>query len=282
MKRFAILVLVLLILGGVVFYFGWIQIRIPADGYAVIFTRTDGWEPRVIEPGTFVWRWQRLIPTNLSLYVFTPERHRTEVQLNGTLPSGSVIKSILDQDAEFSYDLRMTVQTRILPEDLPAMARDEGVRPGDLSDYYAELDAKISQLSTETLMTLIESQSDQITLGDAYSTIVEAVTDRIERDVDHIEVVSVTPQRIDLPDMELYRTARRLSANVLETRASALEEAARDIARTRAESDRGLSLLKEYGQILDEHPVLLDYFRVAQEIEGDPLDIRSIVPESGR
>ena len=44
MKRFGVLMVVLLLLGGVVFYVGWVQIHIPAGHYGVVFTRTNGWE----------------------------------------------------------------------------------------------------------------------------------------------------------------------------------------------------------------------------------------------
>ena len=85
MKRFVILMVVLLLLGGVAFYFGWVQIHIPAGHYGVIFTRTNGWEDEPVVPGTFVWRWQRLVPTNFTLYLFDVESHRTEVRLDGKI-----------------------------------------------------------------------------------------------------------------------------------------------------------------------------------------------------
>ena len=282
MKRVLIVLVVLLLLGGVVFYFGWIQIRIPAGSYAVIFTRTNGWEPRAIESGTFVWRWQRLIPTNLSLYVFAPERHTTEARLQGNLPSGKTMDILLDQAGDFPYDVRITVGTRLDPESLPGLARDEGLRPEDLSDYYDELDARISQLATEALMSLVDSQPAEVTMSSAYSSVVDAVTQRIENNVAGIVVTTVTPQRIELPDVELYQEARRLSVQVLEARSTAMQEAAREIAQEQTQIDRSLSMLEQYAEILNEYPVLLDYFRVAQEIDGDPLDLESLIPDSGQ
>ena len=38
MKKALVTLIILLVLGGVVFYFGWVQIRLPADACAVIFT----------------------------------------------------------------------------------------------------------------------------------------------------------------------------------------------------------------------------------------------------
>ncbi|MFW5783411.1 MAG: hypothetical protein ACOCY8_02725, partial [Spirochaetota bacterium] len=272
----------LLLLGGVVFYFGWIQIRIPAEGYGVIFSRTHGWETEVVAPGTFVWRWQRLIPTNLTLYVFEPEPHRTTVDLEGTLPSGSYIESILDEPADLDYTVRLVVQSRIRPAELPALARDTGLRPDDLPGFYDELDTRIVQLTTEATLSIVESQPQQITTGSSYSSIVEEVTSRLDRSLGEIEIVGVVAQVIKLPDMEIYRAAREMARDVLETRSEALQQAARETARTQAASDWTLERLERYGEILDRYPVLLDYFQVTDEIGGDPLELESFVPQPGQ
>jgi hypothetical protein len=280
MKRFAVLLIVLVLVGAVVFYFGWIQIRIPAGSYGVIFTRTNGWDTDVVEPGSFVWRWQRLIPTNLSLYVFEPERHRTSVELEGTLPSGAQIQSLLDESGDFEYGVELVVQTRLVPDELPALARDEGLRPADLPAYYDELDSTISQLATEAVMSLVESQPEQVTMSQQYTSIVDAIRSRLRSRLRYLEVVGVVVEEIDLPDMDVYLTAKQLARDVLQARSQALQEAARRIADAQAQSDRRLAMLERYGEILNEYPVLLDYFRVAEEIDGDPLDLESLVPES--
>jgi regulator of protease activity HflC (stomatin/prohibitin superfamily) len=282
MKKLMILIIVLLVVGGVGFYFGWIQIRIPADGYGVIFTRTNGWEDDAVEPGTFVWRWQGLIPTNLSLYVFTPEAHRTSASLSGTLPSGDAIKMILPDAGAFRYEVGVDVQTRLRPQKLPSLARDRELRPGDLSDYYEELDSRISTLAQDALMRLVENDDEALTLSNRHDEVVRAITARIEEQLPEVEVVAVTPRRLDLPDLELYRDAKRLATEVLESRAQSLKDAVERIADTQAQTDSGLSLLERYGEILDRYPVLLEYFKVGQEIDGDPLNLESIVPQTGR
>jgi hypothetical protein len=40
-------------------------------------------------------------------------------------------------------------------------------------------------------------------------------------------------------------------------------------------------MLERYGEILDRYPVLLEYFRVGQEIDADPLNLESIIPQPG-
>ena len=282
MKGLFALLLFLVVLAGVVFFFGWIQIQVPPDGYGVIFTRTHGWEAEVIRPGTFVWRWQRLIPTNLTLYVFEPGLHRTPVRLQGSLPSGTAISTILQDSGSFDYDLRLTVQSRIIAAHLPSLARDRELRPEDIGGFYDEIDAMIGEIATQAVLSVVERQPERITPGTAYDNIVETVKTGLARRLDYLEVVAVAVERIDLPDMDLYLTARQSARDVLEARSRSLQQAAERLAQNEAETDRGLSLLERYGELLDRYPVLIDYVRVGQEIDGDPLNLESIIPRSSR
>jgi hypothetical protein len=282
MRRFVILLAVLLVLGGVVFYFGWIQIRVPSGHHGVIFSRTSGWEDEPIEPGTFVWRWQALIPTNLTLHTFEITPHRTDVRLEGTLPSGPEIDALLDDGGDFSYEIRVTVATQLRPDRLPSLARDDGLRPEDLDDYYDDIDARIGQTTIEAVMSLVEDEPAALDVTRVFSSVVERITDRLDREMPELEITGITPQRLELPDIELYETARRLAADVLRARSTAMQEAAARLADTQASSDRSLALLKRYGEILDEYPVLLDYFRVGKEIGSDPLNLEEIIPETSR
>ncbi len=278
MKGFAVLLVFLLLVAAAVFYIGWIQIRIPPEGYAVIFSRTDGWEEEVIEPGTFAWRWQRLVPTNLTLYVFEPSKHRTDVRLAGSLPSGDAIETILDGAVSFPYEVRLVVQTRIRAERLPALARDQDLRPQQMDEFYDEIDARISQAAVEAVMALIESEPQRLSLSESYETIVEQVIARVESRLEMLEVMAVTPERIALPDLELYLTSRELAVGVLEARAAAFREAAERLADAEAEADRDFGLLERYGEVLERYPVLLEYFRVGREINADPLDLLDLAP----
>ena len=278
MKRFAILLVFVLLVAGAIFFFGWIQMRVPPDGYGVVFTRTHGWEDDVIEPGTFAWRWQGLIPTNLSLYVFESQPHRTPIGLSGTLPSGREIDAILDGSGAFSYDVRLVVQSRIIPGALPSLARDRDLRPERIDEYYRELDARIAQAAEEAIMTLVGTHPERLSLDEHFQMIVDEVTGRIERQVEHVEIVAVTPERIELPDLQLYLTARELAMDVLRARATARREAAAQLATLDAQAERRFEQLERYGEILERYPVLLEYFRVGQDGAGEQLSLNAIIP----
>lgn len=282
MKRLLITLVLLAVVAGVVFFFGWVQFQLPPDANGVIFTKTNGWEEEVVAPGEFVWRWQRLLPTNLTLYVFELQPHQTSVALSGSLPSADTFESILGSSASFSYELNLEVVSRISPEELPRLAETEGLRPEGLDQYYEAFDARITQIATDTVLGLLDEDPEMLSVGTTYSLIADAVDEKLASQLTGIEIQSVSPTRIELPDMELYRAARDLSDELITARADALAAAARESAAAQQETERQLLMLERYGEILTRYPVLLEYFQLGRDIESDPLNLGDIVPPTAQ
>jgi regulator of protease activity HflC (stomatin/prohibitin superfamily) len=153
------------------------------------------------------------------------------------------------------------------------------LRPGALTAFYGQLETEIQDAAADSILSAIEADEATPTVTAMHSRIERYVDERLPEEVTGIRLVSVRPTEIDLPDMELYRTAQQLMTEVLQSRADALAEAARERADEQVESDSELEMLERYGEILERYPVLLDYFRVGQEIQGDPLDLQSIIEQ---
>ncbi|MBL7006996.1 MAG: hypothetical protein ISR78_07955, partial [Spirochaetia bacterium] len=67
MKKLIIILSILLIISAVIFYFGWIQLKLEKDTYGVIFTKTGGYHDKVLVSGQFAWSAAALIPKNVEL-----------------------------------------------------------------------------------------------------------------------------------------------------------------------------------------------------------------------
>ena len=279
MKRTVIVLVFLLAVAGTIFFFGWIQFQIPPGAYAVLFSRTDGWESDPIEAGTFAWRWQRLLPTNMTLYIFEIAEHETRVSATGELPSSSTYAQILPGAGGFAFSVDVGVITRLRPEMLPELARDHDLRPDTMPQFYERLDAAIAQHAVDALTGVMREAADSLAPEETFALISDAMRARIERERADLEIVSVVPRSIRMPDLELYTTARDLTREVLRARTDALIRAAEDLAMATVQTDHDFEMLERYGQILDRFPVLLEYFRVGQQISGDPLNIQSLVPQ---
>ena len=162
MKAFLIILVILVILAGVVFYFGWVQIHLPAEHYAVVFTKSGGYDQEVIRPGEFSWRWERLIPTNMTLYIFDLHPRSREISFQGSLPSAELYSSVLPENPDFSYRGEIEVIFAVAPESLPALVAEEKLLPDQLDDFYS---AQAGALSDSALETLQETDADPANSG---------------------------------------------------------------------------------------------------------------------
>lgn len=278
MRKVLVVLLLLVILGGGVFFVGWIQIVLPANTYAVLFSKTSGWESDVVEPGVFTWRWHRLIPTNLSIYSYELSPRHTQASVTGVLPSGDIYASFLGEDASFSYSVTARVGYTVKPDALPQLAQKQALLPDDLSVYLDVIDSVLNQRVAAIIVGLIEREEVRISVTGGYADVEESLQTRLPQAFEELQILSVDVTDLSLPDLELYERARDAYLSYVDDRAEALSEAAREVALDQAETARDLDLLEHYGRILDSYPVLLDYFALGRDVDLDPLDLRSLTP----
>ena len=260
MKAFLIILVILVVLAGTAFYFGWVQILLPPENYAVVFTKIGGYDDQVIRPGEFSWRWERLIPTNMTLYTFDLHPRTLEVSFEGSLPSGQLYSSILPENPDFSLSGNVTIQFGIVPESLPALVAEEKLLPEALDDFY---EAKAEQISNR-LMDKLKS-----------ATLNQQMERELAREFPDLKILSLRTETVRVPDLELYELARRSYKELVEIRDRSREEAVARMAveQVRTENARDqeretLEALREYGKLLNEYPILLKAMYV-QKLSGD-------------
>jgi hypothetical protein len=268
MKAFLIILVILVLLATAGFYFGWVQIHLPADHYAVAFTKTHGYDGTVIRPGEFSWRWQRLIPTNMTLHIFDLRPHTETVTFRGSLPSAALYSSILPENPDFSYTGDVQVTLSIAPESLPVLVSEDILRPDQLDDFYG---AKIELLSDTVLESLQEIDAEALDLR----ALTRRVGGELAAAVPELEISGLNVRVTNVPDRDLYELARSSYRDLVSTRDSARAEAVARLAdeQVRAENARAqeredLEALREYGELLNEYPILLKAMAV-QKLSGE-------------
>lgn len=271
MKKFIISLFLLLIVASVAFYFGWIQFLIPDTGHAVVFSRTSGWEPDVVEPGTFQWRWERLLPTNMTLHIYELESQWVQISTEGSLPSSQVYRTVLEDNPDFSYSVEGSLRFRILPERLPVLSQDDGLRPDSIDAYYEELTERVRAEAQGFITEQIVSGEQLIPPG----LVADALSDHLSQRFGSLEISAVTISSIVAPDFDLYEQARSLYLDVAEADRDAVSSLANERALRRNRSEQMQQALRSYGELLTEYPVLLEYF----ELGMDPLAIQQLVPD---
>ena len=271
MKIALVTLIILLVLGGVVFYFGWVQIRLPADACAVIFTRTGGFDTRVTMPGTFSWRWERLLPGNLTVYRYSLAPYRSRAEVRQTLPSAELYSAVLPEKPDFSIRAVAELEFALRPESLPALLRDEHLYPENLPEYYrGEADALGAALV-------------QLAAGGGLATVsgpgssAGALAGELGKRFPHLAIGRLELRDLEQPDPGLYELARESYRSLMATRDRARDAAESALAGERVREalarereSASLQSLAAYGELLNKYPVLLKAMYV-QNLSGREL-----------
>ena len=269
-------VLFLFVVAGVIFVFGWVQILLPPGTYSVFFSKTSGYEEELMEPGQFIWRWQRLIPTNVTLFSFEQAPRTTQMTTRGELPSADLYaQSIGQPSSRFAYELGLTISARLPPASLRHLVANVGLRPEGLDEWYGRQTLGLTRLASEAVLA---NQALAISPGELNAVVRQALADGSS----DLEIVAVEVEVRSLPDVELYGAARTQYLAVLEaqhqarlqavTAAAAQREAQMQIAEDK------LQILGMYGELLVQYPVLLEYLKLGQTGSFGGLGLPGIGP----
>ena len=258
MSKLIIIAVILIALAGTAFYFGWIQIRLPENTYAVIFTKTGGWDEEVVEPGKFVWRWERLIPTNCKIHTFTLEPYTAKVSASGELPSGKIYAGMLDPVPDFSFSLEMTVSFGIDPDSLPDLVSTAVLTEDTFETWHIETSAAISAKAS----AFIRERSMDVRAAASLTSMGEAVisdlTRYLENAFPYVDFKAIAVPDIDIPDFDLYLAAKELFLDFSRSRKESYEQALSKITWTESRAEQYFQVLERYGEILSQYPSLLD------------------------
>jgi hypothetical protein len=253
---------------------GWLQLALPADTYGVVSTRHRGFDPAVVKPGGFTWRWQRLIPKTLVLHRFTLSPRLAELPVIGTLASGAVYAALVPERPDFSYEVHVTIRYRLRPEALPRLAEAEGLRPEGLDEWYRTADANLARQAVE--IALVSTASD------APGVAADLVAD-LPPHVPDLELLDVAPTIIRMPDRALYARLKAIYLASLAARESALVAAAGRLAVLEAETrideqrhDKSIAVLDRYGKLLDDHPGLIQFLFLTTSGKLTTDDLRTL------
>ena len=260
-------IIVLLGVAGTVFVAGWIQLLLPPATYAVLFSKTGGYDARVIAPATFAWRWERVIPGNVTLYLFAVQPATVATPIRGVLPSADTVASVLPGNVDFGYQATVTVTFAVRPEALPGLAATEGLLPEALPAWMQARGEAIAHAAFERVQ-----RADLAGALPNLAAVEARVAGALAEQFPAVEIRALRFADLHLPDLELYQRARRAYLALLEARYEARRLAALNLA---AERERGvaaaearreaLQVLREYGEVLEEYPILVQFLALQSD-----------------
>lgn len=269
--KFLLTLFLLLAIGGAVFYFGWVQLRLPEHTYGVIFTKTGGWDKESIRPGTFTWRWEGLIPTNMTLYRIPVEMQSARISREGELPSGSVYSAALDANGDFTYKVDFSFSYKLKPEHLPDLIMNEGLKPDEISGWYEILNEQLISAAVKIVSGEFENIEESGNSDSLFSDLEKLLLEKLSEDFPFAEIRSVHPQSIDIPDMDLYHAAKDYYLNILDAKEKTERETIEQKRSWKVSEESKLDVLEKYGKLFTEYPGLIRYFALKETGEFENL-----------
>jgi len=252
MKKFIITFIILLIFSGVIFYFGWVQIHIPPNSCAVIHTKTSGFDKNVTMHGKFSWRVEKIIPTNMTMYIFNIEPVYINLpEIKGSLPSADIYSSVIQGSPEFTYNLDLSVSFGVNIETLPTLVSEQGLKPDNIDAWYKEK----SEIISGYIITYIKNNPETIYDSEYIQPLIDELIK--ESNLSNIVINNIYLDNVYFPDLDLYYAAKDIYHNLLEAREI------RDMDAINEEKNN-LLILEEYGELLTKYPILIKYIYLNQ------------------
>jgi len=142
--------LLLLILAGLAFAFGYLQFAVPIGKYGVMVSKTSGYYENIITHDDVIWKWERLIPTNSTIMLFNLLPIKIEKTITGELENAEKYKKMLKNTPNFSWKAELSLRLYIVKENLIGVLKKTNIQSEE------ELEAHIKEEMDHILKSIIE------------------------------------------------------------------------------------------------------------------------------
>lgn len=265
MKKFFISLLLILIFAGAVFFIGWGQFAVPAGSYGVMVSKTSGISQKTIVPGEFCWFWERLLPTNTSMRIFSIIPVTKETTISGILPSADIYSPMLEGSPDFSYKFTVKTELMIKSDYLPNFVRRTDAKENEQLENYLEQQADlIAQDVVQYFLSKSINNADNLVM---LATNTEELKTGINASVNFkdVEISNITVKTAKMPDTELYNLAKSSYAEFQTKVKDALSELTKNQSTITAQDYLQIERFARWGRILQEYPILIDFLAVSRD-----------------
>jgi hypothetical protein len=280
-KKFLILLVILVLFGSGIFYLGWIQYRLEPGESALVFSKTNGWEASIIDAGDFEWRWQALLPTNLRVFRFRSSSYPVSYRFQEIIPGSPVFGEDID-DQTFTLGYTVDLRVSLSVEGYRNLILNQG--PGVDEEFFLT-----DQLRDENIETLvlpyiqstidiygIDLLTNLARTGSSidFSQVARDLQDRLSSQSNY-QIEDFALKDLVVPNSDLYRTLADRYMAISQASLAGEAEVENRLAQERAIEQARVERMENYGQILERYPTILEYLRIVGETNIDPLAITS-------
>ncbi|MBQ6779712.1 MAG: hypothetical protein IJP62_00605 [Treponema sp.] len=266
LKSLFLTLLCLILVGGAVFYLGWVQFKVKTDECGVLVSKTSGVYPQVIEKGVFCWRWEPLLPTNAKLMTFQLKPHVYSKSVRGSLPSAEVYAAQLKGAPEFAYKFDFDISLKVGKKALLEKAADSEITSSDELDSHLNRTAdRLAELIAEYFILASAEDPTKIATARSKEQILSGIGSAA--DLGDVEVVSIFVKNAQIPDATLYNRAKQTYMTFQDYVDEALTKSAQHQADTILSDNRAVSRLTQIGETLKKYPELTDILKNGDSVE---------------
>ncbi len=254
-KKFFLRFFILIIFAAVVFFLGWIQFYVKNGTCAVMTSKTGGLYKEAIVPGKFLWRWERLLPTNVHLENFSLASVSTRQVCSGFLPSGNIYAKEFDSSADFSYKLEMNISLSASPQAIYQLYKENKIQNNDeLQKFLEQKSKQLASTVVETLLKEQETSSKYIqnpVLDEEFISKLSSNPEFSNLTINSIEFVSAK-----IPDVKFYNKVKDFYDRYLENLQQKVDKKAQEQASQFLEQDRKFQQLEKFAELIKKYPEL--------------------------
>jgi hypothetical protein len=268
MRRLLGIFVIIIILGGAVFFFGWVQLAVPPGSYGVLRSKTHGIDSDLIREGEFRWVWYRLIPANTVITLFSPVFVERPLEIEGALPSGKTYAAFAGLTADFSYKIEGAFSFSIKADSLPRLMEEQGIAgQEDLLVYADKLASSLSLFASGWLREYGEDDKQlEALLNKGFPKSLEA---EIRGNFPEIDAFAGEIHGVQYPEFDLYYATRSLYEEYLSRQQEFLKREAAMAADDHISSQLRYDEMAKYGELLTRYPLLLYYLAIEKGMDPE-------------
>lgn len=262
LRSFFVSLFLLLIAGGVAFYFGYSPLKVAQDECGVLVSKTNGVCPTPIEAGQFRWDWQLLIPTNAEIRTFSLKPYTISKTKTGMLPSADVYSKQLKELPDFSYSFTFDIEVQINPSQCVELVKKSKIASD--SDLNKKIESQIDSIIEKAIILIWDEYSKENNPIINLDSIQQKIISKYSNSDLTITEFNIKTNKIC--DIKLYEQAKKMYSDYISTIENKLMTLADSQAKEISEYAKNLNKLEKFAKVLKENPELSDFLKSSKDM----------------
>lgn len=267
-----LLILILLAFALFLTYLGWEQRELDERSYGVVYTKTGGWKSDIYSTDSFGWSFEKLIPENYKMHIFTINSNNYSYSHSEKLPSAELYANFSSiNSSDFNYSYTLTASYSFNPNYLVSMTEDGSITEENFTLWLQDRTNEIQNILKSYIRERVVN-SELITIEGACHTYIS----------EQYPYLGFSDIKINMqkPDMVLYNRARNRYLQNMEIETSAEEEYLLESLRQQNSENHKLELLKKYGEVFTQYPIMIEYLKIDRDLSLDRATFEDLLPNN--